>query len=188
VIENANECLNESSYPLVKQGDQLSELVRLVSVIKSINKQLHPRIGVQPRPSLIAYLRIQETENTDDKREQIQQCAFLQVGQDAAVAAVQVQVQLVDTQVARRLETVPGRQELGLLLEYLADGLLVEARGIGHVGVEVVEGLFLNVTVKPSSHAMVVYHGREGWVKRLSASPGSVPAAHSPKGLPCCHG
>lgn len=56
-------------------------------------------------------------------RQQIQQGAFLQVGQDATVAAVQIQ--LVDPQITGCLEAVLGRQELGLLLEDISDGLLV---------------------------------------------------------------
>ncbi|MCL6408849.1 metal-dependent phosphohydrolase, partial [Dickeya dadantii] len=38
VIENANERLDGSGYPQGKRADRLSELIRLVSVIKAINK------------------------------------------------------------------------------------------------------------------------------------------------------
>jgi HD-GYP domain-containing protein (c-di-GMP phosphodiesterase class II) len=67
VIENANERLDGSGYPVGKRGDQLSELVRLVSLIKAINKLLHARNGVPPRPPLDAYRKIHETDATYDK-------------------------------------------------------------------------------------------------------------------------
>ncbi len=49
VIENANEHLDGSGYPAGKRGEQLSELIRLVAVIKAINKLMHTRNGVPPR-------------------------------------------------------------------------------------------------------------------------------------------
>ncbi|MGM0544606.1 MAG: PilZ domain-containing protein [Pseudomonadota bacterium] len=67
VIENANERLDGSGYPAGKRGEQLSELVRLVSVIKAINKLLHARNGEPPRPPLDAYRRIHETDTVYDK-------------------------------------------------------------------------------------------------------------------------
>lgn len=115
-------------------------------------------------------------------REQVQQGALFQVGQDATITAVQVQ--LVDTQAARRLEAVPGRQELGLLLEDLADGLLVEARSIGHVGVGVVEGFLLDMSVKPASHAVTVHDLGQARSGGLVAGTAHIAAADHPQGDP----
>ncbi|MGM0858434.1 MAG: PilZ domain-containing protein [Pseudomonadota bacterium] len=67
VIESANECLDGSGYPAGKRGEQLSELVRLVSVIKAINKLLYARNGEPPRSPLDAYRRIHETDTAYDK-------------------------------------------------------------------------------------------------------------------------
>jgi len=67
VIENANERLDGSGYPAGKRGEQLSDLVRLVSVIKGINKLLHARNGEPPRPPLDAYRWIHEADTVYDK-------------------------------------------------------------------------------------------------------------------------
>ncbi|SNY97719.1 HD-GYP domain, c-di-GMP phosphodiesterase class II (or its inactivated variant) [Halomonas sp. hl-4] len=67
VIENANERLDGSGYPAGKRGEELSEVVRLVSLIKAINKLLHARNGVPPRPPIDAYRRINETGTAYDK-------------------------------------------------------------------------------------------------------------------------
>ena len=67
MIENANERLDGSGYPAGKREEQLSELVRLVSVIKAINKLLHARNGEPPRPPLDAYRRIHESDTVYDK-------------------------------------------------------------------------------------------------------------------------
>lgn len=67
VIENANERLDGSGYPVGKRGESLSELVRLVSVIKAVNKQRYARNGVPPRPPLDAYRRIHEAAAAYDK-------------------------------------------------------------------------------------------------------------------------
>ncbi|MCZ0927439.1 PilZ domain-containing protein [Halomonas janggokensis] len=67
VIENANERLDGSGYPAGKRGEQLSETVRLVSVIKAINKLLHTRNGVPPRAPIDAYRRIHETDAAYEK-------------------------------------------------------------------------------------------------------------------------
>ncbi|SDM98263.1 PilZ domain-containing protein [Vreelandella arcis] len=72
VIENANERLDGSGYPMGKRGEQLSELVRLVSVIKAINKLLHARNGEPPRSPLDAYRRIHETGTVYDKTELVE--------------------------------------------------------------------------------------------------------------------
>lgn len=60
MIENANERLDGSGYPAGKQGDQLSELARLVSVIKIVNTLTHERNGVPPRAPLDAYRWVHE--------------------------------------------------------------------------------------------------------------------------------
>ncbi|WP_085920409.1 PilZ domain-containing protein [Halomonas sp. CSM-2] len=67
VIENANERLDGSGYPASKRGEQLSEIVRLVSVIKAINKLLHARNGEPPRSPLDAYRKVHEADNVYDK-------------------------------------------------------------------------------------------------------------------------
>ncbi|SEL73352.1 PilZ domain-containing protein [Halomonas daqiaonensis] len=67
VIENANERLDGSGYPAGKRGEQLSELVRLVAVIKAIDKLMHARNGVPSRSPLDAYRRIHEADAAYDK-------------------------------------------------------------------------------------------------------------------------
>ncbi|MCH4811666.1 PilZ domain-containing protein [Halomonas neptunia] len=67
VIEQANERLDGSGYPSGKHGEQLSTLIRLVTVIKAINKLLHGRNGEPPRSPLKAYRRIHETSAAYDK-------------------------------------------------------------------------------------------------------------------------
>lgn len=114
--------------------------------------------------------------------QQVHQGALFEVGQDAAVAAVQVK--LINTQAARCLEAVPGRQELGLLPEDLADGLLVEACSVGYVGIGMIEGLLLDVSVQPPSHAMIVHHVRERRAECLAASSTRVASADHPEDDP----
>lgn len=67
VLENANERLDGSGYPAGKRGEALSELIRLVSVIKAVNKQLHACNGVPPRAPLDAYRKIHEMAAAYDK-------------------------------------------------------------------------------------------------------------------------
>ncbi|EWH01997.1 PilZ domain-containing protein [Halomonas sp. ML-15] len=67
IIENTNERLDGSGYPAGKRGDQLSERVRLVSVIKAINKLMHVRNGIPPRTPLDAYRMINEAASAYDK-------------------------------------------------------------------------------------------------------------------------
>ena len=67
VIENANERLDGSGYPAGKRGPQLSELIRLVTVIKAINKLMHARDGAPPRSPLDTYRRIHEAGTAYDK-------------------------------------------------------------------------------------------------------------------------
>ncbi|WP_348533472.1 HD domain-containing phosphohydrolase [Halomonas sp. 25-S5] len=67
IIENANERLDGTGYPAGKRGDQLSERVRLVSVIKAVNKLMHVRNGIPPRTPLDAYRMIHEAATAYDK-------------------------------------------------------------------------------------------------------------------------
>lgn len=67
VIEQANERLDGSGYPAGKRGEQLSALLRLFTVIKAINKLMHSRNGLPPRPPLDAYRRIHEAGTAYDK-------------------------------------------------------------------------------------------------------------------------
>lgn len=60
--------------------------------------------------------------------QQVEQGPLLDVGQDAAVALVQVQ--LVNAENAGRLEAVPAPQEFGAGVENVAYRLLVQARNI----------------------------------------------------------
>ncbi|MCP1318648.1 PilZ domain-containing protein [Halomonas sp. 707B3] len=67
VIENANERLDGSGYPAGKRGNELSDLVRLVSVIKAINKLMHSRNGIPPHTPLDAYRMIHEATTAYDR-------------------------------------------------------------------------------------------------------------------------
>ncbi len=67
VIENANERLDGSGYPEGKRGSQLSELIRLVAVIKAVNKLMHGRNGTPPRTPLDAYRMVHEATPAFDK-------------------------------------------------------------------------------------------------------------------------
>ena len=79
---------------------------------------------------------------------------------------------------------MPGRQELGLLVEYLANSLLIEARGLSHVGIGAVEGFLLNVALEPSRHAVVIHHIGECWTECLTTSSANVPEADYPERYP----
>ncbi|MDR5865201.1 PilZ domain-containing protein [Halomonas koreensis] len=67
VLENANERLDGGGYPAGKREAELSELVRLVSVVKVINKLTHERNGIPPRPPLDAYRWVNDRPETYDK-------------------------------------------------------------------------------------------------------------------------
>ncbi|QTF08585.1 metal-dependent phosphohydrolase [Brenneria izadpanahii] len=67
VIENANERLDGAGYPNGKRHFELSYLIRLVSVIKAVNKLIYARNGIPPRTPLEAYRYINEAENAYDK-------------------------------------------------------------------------------------------------------------------------
>lgn len=67
VLENANERLDGSGYPAAKSAAQLSPLVRLVSVIKIVNKLVHARNGIPPRTPLDAYREVYKAVTAYDK-------------------------------------------------------------------------------------------------------------------------
>jgi len=90
--------------------------------------------------------------------QQVEQGSLLDVGQDAAVTLVQIQ--LVDAQNAGRLEAVPAPQELGAGVEDVAYRLLVQPALGRHEGVGVVEVLLLHVLMQPQRHAGAVHHLR----------------------------
>lgn len=67
VLANANERLDGTGYPNGKRGGEFSELIRLVSVIKVINKLTHERNGIPPRSPLDAYRWVNDCPDTYDK-------------------------------------------------------------------------------------------------------------------------
>lgn len=67
ILENANERLDGSGYPAGKHGCDLSELVKLVSVIKIVNKFTHERNGIPPRAPLDAYRCVDAMEDSFDR-------------------------------------------------------------------------------------------------------------------------
>ncbi|XKE45946.1 PilZ domain-containing protein [Halomonas organivorans] len=67
VLENANERLDGSGYPAGKRDGELSELARLVSVIKVIDKLTHERNGIPPRAPLDAYRWVNDRPEAYDK-------------------------------------------------------------------------------------------------------------------------
>ena len=75
-----------------------------------------------------------------------------------------------------------GGQKLGLFLENIADGLLVESCGIGYIGLGVVEGLLLDVAVKPQRHTVVVHRFRQRWASRLPTRTACIATSDHPKG------
>lgn len=83
IIENANELLDGSGYPAGKTEAELSEVVKLVSVIKAVNKYTHERNGVSPRTPLDAYRWVHEHGNLYDRTiiiDYIQQYGLYPIG------------------------------------------------------------------------------------------------------------
>lgn len=83
VMENANERLDGTGYPTGLRGDELSERVRLVAVIKAVNTLMHVRNGIPPRTPLDAYRTIHEAASAYDKTvlvEYIQVYGFHPIG------------------------------------------------------------------------------------------------------------
>ncbi|WP_108447044.1 PilZ domain-containing protein [Halomonas denitrificans] len=67
IVENANERLNGTGYPAGKRGDELPDLVRLIAVIKAVNRLMHTRNGIPPRTPLDAYRMINDAASAFDK-------------------------------------------------------------------------------------------------------------------------
>ena len=67
ILEHANERLDGSGYPAGLRGEQLSERIRLISVIKAINKLTHPRNGIPPREPIDAYRWVNDEAAAFDK-------------------------------------------------------------------------------------------------------------------------
>mgnify|MGYP003637925130 FL=1 len=67
IIENANERLDGSGYPNGKTKEHLSERVRLISVLKVINKLTYERNSQQPRQPLDAYRWVNEQSSQYEK-------------------------------------------------------------------------------------------------------------------------
>ncbi|WFE71117.1 PilZ domain-containing protein [Halomonas sp. M1] len=67
VIMNANERLDGTGYPRGLKDEQLTELVKLVSIIKAVDKLTHVRNGIQPRAPLDAYRIVNEQHGSYDK-------------------------------------------------------------------------------------------------------------------------
>ncbi|WP_083004199.1 PilZ domain-containing protein [Halomonas sp. GT] len=67
VIENANERLDGSGYPAAKRSHHLSKLIRLIAVIKVVNKLLHSRNGEPAHSPLDAYRIVSNADTAYDK-------------------------------------------------------------------------------------------------------------------------
>lgn len=67
VIENANERLDGSGYPAGRRDGELSDVVRLVSVVKAVNRLSHARNGLAPRAPLDAYRYIHDESGAYDR-------------------------------------------------------------------------------------------------------------------------
>ncbi|QIB66469.1 PilZ domain-containing protein [Kineobactrum salinum] len=67
VLENANERLDGSGYPAGKRDADLSDVIRLISVVKAVNKLSHARNGVAPRAPLDVYRCIHEESTAYDR-------------------------------------------------------------------------------------------------------------------------
>lgn len=67
IIENANERLDGSGYPHNKREGELSEVIRLVMVIKAINILINGRNGMPARAPLDAYRIIYDADKSYDK-------------------------------------------------------------------------------------------------------------------------
>lgn len=83
ILENANERLDGKGYPGGKKGKQISEIVRLLSVIKKINKLTHARNGIPSRSPFHAYRRIYESSAAYDREillEYVQVYGFYPIG------------------------------------------------------------------------------------------------------------
>lgn len=83
IIENANEHLDGTGYPAGKRNEQISEVVRLISVIKAIDKLMHARNGIPGRTPLEACRIIYEARNAYDRKmlvRYVQRYGFYPIG------------------------------------------------------------------------------------------------------------
>ncbi|MGM8931055.1 PilZ domain-containing protein [Salinicola halophyticus] len=83
ILENANERLDGTGYPQGKSSEDLSSLVKTISVIKAVNKLTHGRNGNPGRPPLDAYRWINDASGAYDKSllvEYIQQYGLYPIG------------------------------------------------------------------------------------------------------------
>lgn len=67
VMMHANERLDGAGYPRGLKGEQLSDVVKLISIIKAVDKLTHTRNGTPPRAPLDAYRVINEQHGSYDK-------------------------------------------------------------------------------------------------------------------------
>lgn len=67
VIDNINERLDGTGYPAAKRGDQLTDLIKLASVIKAINTLLHSRNGIRAHTPIEAYRKLNTLHTAWDK-------------------------------------------------------------------------------------------------------------------------
>lgn len=65
LIEDANELIDGTGYPNKKRYDSMSETVRLISIVKAVNKLTHERNKRAPMTTISAYKKINETECYD---------------------------------------------------------------------------------------------------------------------------
>ncbi|MCK0768746.1 PilZ domain-containing protein [Chromohalobacter canadensis] len=83
IMQNANELLDGSGYPAGKTGDQLSELVKQLSVIKVVNKLTSERNSISPRTPLDAYRWVHENDTKYERTviiDYIQQYGLYPIG------------------------------------------------------------------------------------------------------------
>lgn len=67
VMLDCNELLDGSGYPAGARANSLSDLTRLISLIKIVNKLLHTRNGIPPRSPLDAYRWVNENAEKYDR-------------------------------------------------------------------------------------------------------------------------
>ncbi|MGP3594148.1 PilZ domain-containing protein [Vagococcus sp. WN89Y] len=67
ILENANELLDGSGYPGGKDDAHISPVVRLLSIIKTINRLTHGRNGAAPRTPLAACRKIHLADKAYDR-------------------------------------------------------------------------------------------------------------------------
>lgn len=68
VIDNINERLDGTGYPVGKQAAQMTDLIKLASVIKATNTLLHRRNGIRAHTPIEAYRRLNTLHTAYDKK------------------------------------------------------------------------------------------------------------------------